>query len=293
MADEHALADLVERDHGAGAVPTSPPAAIAAVGVSPTRAGEPDEAVKGLTAVVLALEVAALGAALALILVLAISREAGTALCLLAAVAYAVLLQFVARPLAVEGRLTPAVLVSVGGLLAATLVLGFAVPNASAIAIVLPLLAVAVALPFVDRRTLLGVMVAAWIVEVTTAIVGELLGAQASVLPAAAVVRVAAVGVAAALLMLLLWQFSARRSTRWGAWRHQRRTPLGGGAGGRGERGAAPSGRRARRSAAARRRSWPGSATSSSRARRRRRRTPSSPRPPDRSSRATAASCTS
>ena len=178
MADERAGADLIERDHASGAVSTSPPAAIAAVGTAPPRAGEPDEAVKGLTAVILALEVAALGAALALILVLAISREAGTALCLLAAAPTRCSCsssRFTGR----RGRLPPSVLVSVAGLLAATLVLGFSVPNASAIAIVLPLLAVAVALPFVDRRTLLGVMVAAWIVDVTTAIVGELLGDQA------------------------------------------------------------------------------------------------------------------
>jgi diguanylate cyclase (GGDEF)-like protein len=211
LADDRALVDLVDRDHALnGAVPTAPPAAMAAVGAASGREGELDEATSGLVGVLTALMVAALGASLALAAVLAVARDLASAVSLLVSVAYATLLSFVARPLAMQGRLRAAVLVACGGLLATTLALGFVVPAAVGIGIVLPLVAVAVALPFVDRRTLLGVMVAAWLAILAIAIMGELSGAHDTALAVSAVVRVAAVGVAAALIMLLLWQFSAR-----------------------------------------------------------------------------------
>jgi len=96
-------------------------------------------------------------------------------------------------------------------LLAVTLVSGIAFPDAVAIVVALPILAVAVALPFSDRRTLLLVMAASWSTEVLLAIGADLLVQTSAVpRPALAVLRVSGLAVGTASVLALLWQFSSR-----------------------------------------------------------------------------------
>jgi diguanylate cyclase (GGDEF)-like protein len=166
---------------------------------------------RGLVAVITALTLASLAFLLLQLLELSFVRDLPTSIAAAAAAALAVWLQLVARPLAIRRRTTAGLTATCAGLLLATLVVGAALPEAVLIVFALPLIAVAIALPFADRRTLLAIMGAAWIVEVFLGLAAELL-TPASVLPRSvlAVLRLAGLSLGAAIVIVLLWQFSSR-----------------------------------------------------------------------------------
>src|SRR5205814_5903600 len=129
----------------------------------------------GLAAVATRLTLASLAFLLIQLFELAFVRDLPTSIAAAASAALSVWLQLVARPLAIRRRVRPAVVATCAGLLVATLVVGAALPEAVLIVVALPLIAVAIALPFADRRTLLAIMAAAWIVEVFLGLAAELL----------------------------------------------------------------------------------------------------------------------
>ncbi len=176
------------------------------VGASPS-----DPASRGLTAVVLAVTIGALVFGLILAVVVVATGDLPTAIAAVAVGLGALVLQVFARPAARTGRLATGVLTCTIVLLGVTLISGVAFPDAVSIVVALPLLAVALALPFSDRRTLLVVMVASWATEVLLALGADLL-LRSSVVPTGtlAVLRVAGLAIGTASVMALLWQFSSR-----------------------------------------------------------------------------------
>jgi diguanylate cyclase (GGDEF)-like protein len=166
---------------------------------------------RGLVAVITALTLASLAFLLVQVFELSFVRDQPTAIAAAATAGLTVWLQLVARPLAVRRRTTEGVIATCAGLLLATLVVGVALPEAVLVVVALPLIAVAIALPFADRRTLLAIMGAAWVVEVCLGLAAELM-TPVSVLPrsALAVLRLAGLSFGAAIVIVLLWQFSSR-----------------------------------------------------------------------------------
>jgi diguanylate cyclase (GGDEF)-like protein len=170
-----------------------------------------DPAARGLSAVVTAITLGLLAMAALLAAVVVITQDVPAAIAALAAGLGALGLQMFGRSLARSGHLAAGVLACTTVLLAVTLIAGFAFPNAVAIVVALPIVAVAIALPFSDRRTLLLVMASSWATEVALAVIGDVF-VRASAVPAEilAVLRVTGLAVGAASVMALLWQFSSR-----------------------------------------------------------------------------------
>jgi diguanylate cyclase (GGDEF)-like protein len=170
-----------------------------------------DPAARGLTAVVTAITLGLLAMAALLAAVVVVAQDVPAAIAALAAGLGALGLQVFGRPLARAGHLAAGVLACTSVLLGVTLIAGFAFPDAVAIVVALPIVAVAAALPFSDRRTLLVVMAASWATEVALAVAADLF-LRASGVPAGilAVLRVAGLAVGTASVLALLWQFSSR-----------------------------------------------------------------------------------
>jgi diguanylate cyclase (GGDEF)-like protein len=91
------------------------------------------------------------------------------------------------------------------GLLVAAFPFAIVAPEASYGLAVLPLLAVAMLLPFVEERSLLGLMVAGWS---TALLIGW--GGELQRLGSSSVIRVGGLATAMALMLYLLWRASAR-----------------------------------------------------------------------------------
>jgi diguanylate cyclase (GGDEF)-like protein len=165
----------------------------------------------GLVSLVTALTLGTLAFTVIQAFVLLGTGDVAIAIAAVAGLGSAAWLHLVARRLASSGRLTASVVACCAALLALTLVVGYGLPGAIPIVVAFPLLAVAIALPFSDRRTLLWVMAASWATEVAVAL-AALVVVQTSTLPPGilAVLRVSGLAVGAALVMALLWQFNSR-----------------------------------------------------------------------------------
>jgi diguanylate cyclase (GGDEF)-like protein/PAS domain S-box-containing protein len=113
-----------------------------------------------------------------------------------------------------RGQLQPAVTLICSGMLVAALVIALAAPSLVAALALIPLLVAALALPYVHGRALLGILVACWVVTLLIVILGDLIpplqGPPAWFM---AVFRTSTLLTVAALVLLLLWQFSSRLTT--------------------------------------------------------------------------------
>lgn len=109
-----------------------------------------------------------------------------------------------------EGR-RGALMVVCSGFLAAALIVAVAQPSLIPVLTLAPLLAVGLALPDASERALRLLFVAAWLVAVVVAVVGEVVPAR-SALPVwyESAFRVASLAAAVAVFLLLLWQFRSR-----------------------------------------------------------------------------------
>jgi diguanylate cyclase (GGDEF)-like protein len=109
------------------------------------------------------------------------------------------------------GRLVRSLFLTSGGLVAAAFVYGLVVPSAAAAAIVAPILAVAIVLPYLEREQLRGMIVASWVATVTIVALVEIIQ-PTSPNPAwfVATTRVALLATVVGLVMYLLWEFSSR-----------------------------------------------------------------------------------
>jgi diguanylate cyclase (GGDEF)-like protein len=158
-----------------------------------------------------AMALGVIGFALVMAYITAITRDLASALVTGAAVVAAVFLYVIARRLALADRLTAAVTAADGAILGLAVVAGIAYPQAVLMVVGLPAIAVAFALPYSDRRTLLWIMVAAVAVEAFLALAGELFVPTSIVPPSVlGVLRIAGVATSAAVVVALLWQYSQR-----------------------------------------------------------------------------------
>jgi CheY-like chemotaxis protein len=125
-------------------------------------------------------------------------------------VAYLGLLLF-ARDQLHRARLRPAVLLVCGGLLVADLLIVLVQPPLYPIFAMIPIVAIAVALPFVRGRWLGMLLAICWLSTAAAMLIGEFV-TPFSVMPDwfVRLIRVTGVASAAALALLLLWQFSSR-----------------------------------------------------------------------------------
>jgi diguanylate cyclase (GGDEF)-like protein len=179
----------------------------------PGRTASADPVARGFASVVTAITLGTVAFAALQLFVYAMTGDAAIGLTTTASVAAAGWLYIVVRRLARDGRLVAAVAACSVALLGLTLAVGVLLPDAVRIVVTLPLLAVAVALPFSDRRTLLWVMGASLATELAISLVAEALVPSSTLPPGAlAVLRVSGLVVGAALVMALLWQFSSRLS---------------------------------------------------------------------------------
>jgi diguanylate cyclase (GGDEF)-like protein len=116
-----------------------------------------------------------------------------------------------ARAELARNRLARALFLTSGGLVVAAFVYALVVPSAAAAALVAPILAVAIVLPYLEREQLRTIIVASWIAAVT--IVGLMQVIQpVSPNPAwfAAVMSILLLASVVGLVMYLLWEFSSR-----------------------------------------------------------------------------------
>jgi PAS domain S-box-containing protein len=110
-----------------------------------------------------------------------------------------------------SGQAPLAVVTVCGGLLIADLLIVWIQPQLSPALAVIPLVAVGVMLPFAKGRVLLTMMAVCWLATIAVGLIGEF-GSRTVAFPIwfDLTTRVAALGAAAALVLLLLWQFSSR-----------------------------------------------------------------------------------
>ena len=137
-------------------------------------------------------------------------------------VAYAALI-WMARSLARRARMGAAVVVTCAGLLAASIGVVLLQPSLYPTLTIVPLLVVAVALPYVGGRRLIRLLVGCWLVTILVAVLGQTLTDQAAI-PAwfAGLFYTSALAAASAMVLLLLWQFSDRLSEALGRLEAQR-----------------------------------------------------------------------
>jgi PAS domain S-box-containing protein len=132
------------------------------------------------------------------------------------AIAGAVLLSYGLLLLYVRARLRPdqldaAVAAICSGLFVLVLLLKLTEPLSPATLAVLPLLAVAIALPYVGQRMLRRLLIVAWLMALIVALLNEIAAPVAGLpLWVSVAFRAGSFAVVAGLLVLLLWQFSRR-----------------------------------------------------------------------------------
>jgi diguanylate cyclase (GGDEF)-like protein len=152
-----------------------------------------------------------LAAGACLTIVLALTREPAIGIAAAAFGVAAAWLAGLARRVAVGGRLGTAVIATAAGLTVLAVAVGALLPAAIVGLIALPLMAVALALPYSDRFTVAGVMIAALVAEGLLALEAELLPTVTNLtVESLAVLRSTAFVVGIALVMVLLWQFARR-----------------------------------------------------------------------------------
>jgi PAS domain S-box-containing protein len=123
---------------------------------------------------------------------------------------YAILLLYVRARLQ-PNRLDAAVAAICSGLFVLVLLLKLTEPLSPATLAVMPLLAVAIALPYVGARMLRRLLIVAWLMALIVALLNEI-AAPAAGLPlwVSGAFRAGSFAVVVGLLLLLLWQFSRR-----------------------------------------------------------------------------------
>ena len=111
----------------------------------------------------------------------------------------------------VRGRIVRSLLLTAGGLVATAVVYALLVPSAAAAAIVAPVLAVAIVLPYLEREQLRGMIVGSWVASVAIVTLLEIAPPHT---PSpewfTAVLRVVQMAAVVAVVMYLLWEFSSR-----------------------------------------------------------------------------------
>jgi rsbT co-antagonist protein RsbR len=110
-----------------------------------------------------------------------------------------------------RGRMQQTIWITCGGLLVAVLIMAILQPALYPNLAVVPVLVVAVALPYTQGRQLRRLIVVCWLVTVIIALVGEFVPSQ-SHLPIwlFTVLRVSSLVATIAFVFFLLWQFSSR-----------------------------------------------------------------------------------
>jgi diguanylate cyclase (GGDEF)-like protein len=123
---------------------------------------------------------------------------------------YGILLAYAHTALG-SGHAGRALLVVAGGLVAVAVVYGFTVPSAAMAAVVAPILAVAIVLPYLERERLRVMILGSWVASVVLAVMLQVFPAQSGA-PAGfvSVMTVAQVAAVVGLVMYLLWEFSSR-----------------------------------------------------------------------------------
>jgi diguanylate cyclase (GGDEF)-like protein len=123
---------------------------------------------------------------------------------------YAIVLLIALRALRTEAFGRALVLIA-GGLIAFGVLYALFVPSAAAAALVVPILAVAFALPYLDRDRLRAVIVGAWISAIVIVTILEVAPTSTVAPPRlVASLRIIQLGAAVALVMYLLWEYSSR-----------------------------------------------------------------------------------
>jgi diguanylate cyclase (GGDEF)-like protein/PAS domain S-box-containing protein len=116
-----------------------------------------------------------------------------------------------ARAQARKNRLIPAVTTTCLALLGAVIVVALLQPALMPTLVMIPFVAVAFALPYVNGQLLLRLIVAAWLTQVIVVFIGELLPAASELPPwFATTFRISSLIATGVLVLLLLWQFSSR-----------------------------------------------------------------------------------
>ncbi|MFL5805204.1 MAG: STAS domain-containing protein [Roseiflexaceae bacterium] len=116
-----------------------------------------------------------------------------------------------ARRMVYHGQVVRSVLLCSGGLLIAALIFVVAQPSLYPILDLVPLLALAVALPYIPRSAVLRLAIACWLTVVVITLLGLFIDFQGAPRPAYMNLLLSGmIAATAALILLLLWQFSSR-----------------------------------------------------------------------------------
>jgi diguanylate cyclase (GGDEF)-like protein len=109
------------------------------------------------------------------------------------------------------GRLVRSLVLTAAGLVVTAIAYALLVPSASMAAVVAPVLAVAIVLPYLEREQLRGIIVACWVASVAIVVLVEVIQ-PANPTPAVfqAATRIAQLAAVVGLVMYLLWEFSSR-----------------------------------------------------------------------------------
>jgi rsbT co-antagonist protein RsbR len=116
-----------------------------------------------------------------------------------------------ARRMVYHGQVVRSVLLCSGGLLTAALIFVVAQPSLYPILDLVPLLALAVALPYVPRNVVLRLAITCWLTVVVITLLGLFINLQGAPRPTYMNLLLSSmIAATAALILLLLWQFSSR-----------------------------------------------------------------------------------
>ena len=118
---------------------------------------------------------------------------------------------FVAHGELRNGRVARSLLLTSGGLVATAIAYAVLVPSGTVAAIVAPVLAVAIVLPYLEREQLRGMIIGSWVASVAIVTLIEVFEPMEA-LPGwfVALARIATGAAVVALVMYLLWEFSSR-----------------------------------------------------------------------------------
>jgi two-component system cell cycle sensor histidine kinase/response regulator CckA len=124
--------------------------------------------------------------------------------------------------LAGRGRVRHAALLTATMLLVMDVLLAIVQPGQATNLILVPILALAIALPYVDRRELIGLIVLAWLASIAVVVMGEVALTDGQGLAwFDRIIRVGGVSAGSALIFALGWQFKVRSMQRLGAMRER------------------------------------------------------------------------
>jgi diguanylate cyclase (GGDEF)-like protein len=110
-----------------------------------------------------------------------------------------------------KGLLVRALFLTASGLVVTAIVYGLLVPSAAAAAVVSPILAVAIVLPYLEREQLRGIIVACSVASIAIVVLAEVIQPPSGTPPVfEATLRIAQLAAVVGLVMYLLWEFSSR-----------------------------------------------------------------------------------